>query len=189
MLCQNCNKNVATFFYTETINGKTHSIALCDECKAKHDHAKHYNEGFGNFFQEMMFPSSLFLSNAGPSFTSTVRRCPVCSASAAEIKSGKVELCRECYNFFKEDISSVLKAIHGSAKHVGRTPSYIKTEESPAKGNDRPEKEISEVKSEENEYEKLKKELGIAISEERYEDAAILRDKLKELEKEDNYEN
>ena len=56
--------------------------------------------------------------------------------------------------------------MHGNAKHIGKNVTY--TEEKEA------EPEISEL-------DKLKNDLKLAIKEQRFEDAAVLRDKINEM--------
>ena len=59
-------------------------------------------------------------------------------------------------------------------RHVGRKPKYLKENNM----------EINKEETKENsKIEKLKKELNQAVKEERYEDAAKIRDQIKEIEK------
>ena len=65
---------------------------------------------------------------------------------------------------------SIVK-IHGRTKHVGKNVTYTVDEEPKAA-------------EPENEVETLKNDLKQAIKEQRFEDAAVLRDKIKELTQE-----
>ena len=80
--------------------------------------------------------------------------------------------CSECYDVFSNPIDSLLKNLHGTAKHIGRG----------AKGEGEPIKEKVESKKL-TKKEELEAKLEKAIKEERYEDAAKLRDEIKEMNK------
>ncbi|HRT82669.1 MAG TPA: UvrB/UvrC motif-containing protein, partial [Oscillospiraceae bacterium] len=94
-------------------------------------------------------------------------RCPKCGSSFEDIaKSGKIG-CAECYNTFYEKLLPTRQRIHGRIRHSGK---------------------VSEAACEENkkqsELEKLRCRLNAAVEEQNYEEAAVLRDKIRELEKE-----
>ena len=74
--------------------------------------------------------------------------------------------CSECYNSFRKYLMPLLKRIHGSSRHYGKIPLAIVM---PAQGKP----ELAELKT------KLEK----AIRDEEFEEAARIRDALKELEK------
>lgn len=178
MLCQKCKKNNATFFYTQSVNGNTYSVALCDECKKEQfpntEHNSHYNLLSENIFNTSLFPSSLFYTPFLDQ-TKEEKRCSSCKASFFELCNGRA-FCPECYRVFSEELGGSLKNMHGSAVHKGRRPSRECAETTAAF-----EKSEKEPKKESEIY-LLKEKLQKAINEERYEDAASLRDKIKELE-------
>ena len=180
MLCQECKKNKAVYFYSETVNGKSYSVALCDDCKKKI-----VNGGIeigGNLsyslFDGLLFPSSLGLHSIYHE-ESREKRCNKCNSSFFELANGKREFCPECYSVFHNEISQLLLNIHGADRHVGKRPGNVYTKNaSSEKSKDSPLKEdifISEI-------EKLKNDLDKAIKDERYEDAAAIRDEIKRKE-------
>ena len=77
--------------------------------------------------------------------------------------------------------------MHGSSRHIGRKSKFSKQNEinTENKINDKKEgtSNVLENISEDNKLEKLQRELKEAIKDERYEDAAKIRDEIKELEK------
>ena len=88
--------------------------------------------------------------------------CNLCGFRFSDIRShGKVG-CPECYNTFSEELDGIIKQIHGSATHTGTSPSTLP----PTK---------------ESKLEILKEKLSQAISDEKYEDAAKIRDEIKAL--------
>lgn len=158
MLCEKCNKNQATTHIKTVVNGILTEHNLCSRCAAE--------EGYTGFPSNSLagLISSMF-GDSMPMKVSSVR-CPVCGATFSDIsKTGKVG-CSECYKTFYNELLPYLKRIHGSTKHVGKIPIS-----SP----------ITEESSMET-IESLRVELNRLVSEEKYEEAAVVRDKIKELE-------
>ena len=81
--------------------------------------------------------------------------------------------CSDCYDKFGDKLEPSIRKIHGKTKHIGKFISYDEKAE--------PEKEKKETKSEVSEIDALKEQLQTAINEQRFEDAAVLRDKIKDL--------
>lgn len=97
-------------------------------------------------------------------------QCSRCGTTLKALISGEAPFCPECYSSFGSDLSDYLTKIHGSAIHRGKRPSSIAVTN----------KKSSHVPYNDT-LEKLKKDLNSAILEERYEDAAQIRDKINEL--------
>lgn len=167
MLCQNCGKNEATTHIKRVVNGDTTETHLCAEC-AQHLGYGDMFSGFGlnldDFFGSFLGDSVQKLSSP------TEQRCPKCGCTFGDIvNSGKIG-CSECYRTFYDKLLPSIQRIHGRIKHNGKLVSAPQTEmkkEEPVK---------------ENPTEKLKKELEKAIADQEFEQAAVLRDKIKEIE-------
>lgn len=155
MLCSECKKNNATVFYQQTINGKVTELSLCPACAEKHGLLTG-----GSLFSEL-FNVPTFLTK---SHTSS-KKCTLCGSNETNfIKNGKVS-CPECYTVFAEELAAPIKRIHGNVSHIGRAPAKFK------KQNDK-----------KRELDELKRQLSEAVKNEEYENAAVIRDKIKELE-------
>jgi len=183
MLCQECKKNNAVYFYSENINGKAYSVALCEECRKKHGskYEKSLATDAYELFDSFMFPSSVIFQNQfGKALQKKEKRCSGCSSSFAELVNGKHPFCPECYTAFHDELSRLLVNIHGADVHKGKRPKTAESKE--------PEKEKAQLKEEipkesaENKLASLKEKLKKAIEDERYEEAAKIRDKIKEEE-------
>lgn len=185
MLCQNCGRNEANIRYTQIINGVKKEVAICSECAAKlglegMNFPLNFNSFLGDFFNDFT-NSEIF-----PRLDRSSIKCKKCGMTLDEfINTGKFG-CEECYDAFKEPLDSFLKNIHGTSQHIGRGPNGItpKLEVSDALYNS--DSKVDSKKTEDKKEEKdskteIEKELKKAIAEERYEDAAKLRDKLKEM--------
>lgn len=159
MLCTHCKKEQATLFYTQNINGKESSAALCPECAKK--------AGIGN----TSILSPLFHTTPQKNATAkdATKKCSLCGLRFEEILSmGKVG-CPACYDTFRDELADTIRSIHGGAKHCGMTPER-QTEVS-----------VAPQKKEPSEEENLREALSAAIRTENYEEAARLRDAIKAL--------
>lgn len=174
MFCEHCNQREATTHIKRNINGVKEEMHLCSQC------AKEL--GVMDEFRMPTMSDMLgdtFLGNflgAGVSAMNSlagVERCSSCSSSFNDIvKTGRIG-CADCYEKFSEKLEPSIRKIHGKAKHIGKFISYTQESE-----NDKPD-EKSRIDS-------LKEELKQAINEQRFEDAAVIRDKIKELQEGSN---
>ena len=192
MLCSNCGKNEANVHYTHIINGEKTEYNLCDECAKKlgiDEMDFSMPISFSNFLGDFFEEDSLLPSFSGNMIT----KCPKCGLTYDEFaKNGKFG-CGDCYETFADRIESVLKNLHGSAKHRGRAPQRLA--EKTSKLTEKDEKENKNNIKVENkplvdktmeQIDKLNNDIKLAIKEERYEDAAKIRDEIKKLEEKKN---
>ena len=164
MLCQICNKNIATVHFTQIVNGSKVDMYLCERC--------------ANQKNQIVFESPIsvhdFLMNIIGHNQLTANylehkvhdiRCNVCGTSYEDFKkTGKLG-CRNCYSVLEERLYPIIRRLHGNATHKGKVP--VKNDE-----------EINYYKR----IEELKEELSRAIQLEEYEQAAKLRDIIRDLE-------
>ena len=160
MLCEKCGKNHATTHIKTVIGGVVHEKNLCGYCAA----SEGYN-GFGhNSLTEML--TSVFGDVLASSKNAAASRCSCCGATFSDIaETGKVG-CSECYTTFYSELLPYLKRVHGSTKHAGKIPN----------------KAPLIVKPKEETVEDLRLRLSELVSSEMFEEAAIVRDKIKKLE-------
>ncbi len=174
MLCQNCGENEANIRYTKIVNGVKKEMALCEECSNKLGITSidfNLPINLSSFLCEFFNEEENFL----PSFINTEKLvCNECGMTYEEfVDTGKFG-CGNCYNIFSKKIDPILKNIHTGSTHVGRKGKINTTHTSLKK-----EALTQDNIKENNELEKLKQNLKLAIKEERYEDAAKIRDEIK----------
>lgn len=159
MLCEKCGKNHATTHIKTIVNGVVKEINLCAFCAAK--------EGYsGNSLANML--ASMFGEISSAESLKQQLKCSVCGSTFSDIaKTGKVGCC-ECYSTFYKQLLPYVKRVHGSTTHVGKVPNNI------------------EFTSKTETVEELRNELSRLVALENYEQAAIIRDKIKELEEKDS---
>ena len=182
MKCENCGKNEANVKYTQIVNGEKKQMFLCEECSKKLGISDmHFNMpiSFNNFLEDFFddMNEMSFLPSIGENLNQL--QCKNCGLTWDEfLHTGKLG-CSNCYDEFESRIDPILRSLQGATSHVGRLGEVKEGNEVKQNLDDK------EAKEEENisKIEKLKEELKQAIQEERYEDAAKLRDQIKEEEK------
>lgn len=211
MLCDNCGKREANVRYSENINGRRKELNLCEECSQKLGITNNMNFNmpidfssfFGEFMEDFATPDFMPLLNEVKTL-----QCDECGYTFDDIvNTGKLG-CGNCYSVFEERLDPIIKRIQGSNKHVGRIGKIIdnkisqkqqekdKTQEpknqanqsvveqQENKSNAKTQKDTTEnqINNEKQiKLEKLQEELKQAIKEERYEDAAKIRDQIKNM--------
>ena len=180
MLCDNCGKREANVRYSENINGRKKELNLCEECSHKlgidqMDFSMPID--FSNFFEGFMdnFGSSEFVPMLNELKT---LKCNSCGYTFDDIANTGRLGCKDCYSVFEDRLDPIIKRIQGSNKHVGRIGKIIDNKIDSKNSENKEEK----VKQPISEKEKLENELKEAIKEERYEDAAKIRDEIKKLD-------
>lgn len=173
MKCQHCNEREATTHIKKNINGHREEMHLCSECANELGVMEEFrmpsmSEMFGDTFLGNFLGAGVAAMNS----LAGVDRCQSCGSSFNDIvNSGRIG-CADCYDKFSDKLEPSIKKIHGKTKHIGKYISYEKGDEKSAE-----EPEISEL-------EKLKAQLSDAVKEQRFEDAAVIRDKINELQEE-----
>jgi len=161
MLCDICGKKIATVHLTEIINGEVRELHLCEDCALKKSQEVQQQFSLGDILaglvEEITTPEAR-----------EILKCKKCQMTYQEFKKIGRLGCSNCYLAFKNQLSQLLRAIHGSNTHQGKVP--------PTKFKLKIDIEIEE----------LKKRLKRAIELEEFEEAAKIRDKIKELEKKKN---
>ncbi len=155
MKCDVC-ENEATVFLTQIINGQMTTVNLCDSCsKAK---GVTDETGFGL--------AEAFLGGKQPPATmsSGDAVCPSCGFTAGQLKKIGRMGCPDCYGAFRDGMDHLLKAMHKGTRHVGKTPARLMSEGQLEGG-----------------LEMLAADLETAVEEERYEDAARLKQQIQDL--------
>lgn len=183
MLCQNCGKNEANIRYTQIINGVKKEIALCSSCAKKLGMENlempiNFNTFLGDFFND--YAETEFL----PMLQTNELKCKNCGMTYSDFINTGMFGCSNCYDVFSSPIDSLLKNLHGTAKHIGRGPEGKAETITITKNNSTKQNKNENVNDNKNNKKgSLEKELEKAIKEERYEDAAKIRDELKEMNK------
>lgn len=166
MICQACGKHPATTHIKTIVNGELSELSLCSECAQKMG----YDNIFGNWGLNFGSLLGSFFSDHAEEIPDTIR-CKGCGSSFEDIaQSGKVG-CAECYHTFYDRLIPSIQRIHGNTKHCGKNPNLTVQSDCTAI-----------AKKSQDELEDLRNQLKEAVEVQNFEQAAVLRDKIKELE-------
>lgn len=177
-LCDRCKKNTATVLVESIVNGVKSQNHLCQECVVKLESSFGNIGNIGNianianisfdsflksFLETIVFGSEYFTK---PMETNVNPVCGTCGQTYEEFMQTSRLGCADCYNVFRPQLEVLLKNIQGSNVHDGKIPSRAGSELLFKK-----------------ELNNLKNLLRTAVQEEEYEKAAALRDKIRQLQK------
>ena len=165
MLCQNCNKKEAAIHYKEVVNNQMTELHLCEEC------AKEKGFDFPSFVLANLLgglAETMGKPKAPPVVSEEDKtKCSRCGLTYLLFKQSGRLGCGQCYESFKEPLTLILRKIHGGITHMGKAPPGIGQKVETGR-----------------EILRLKQELSGAVKREAFEEAAKLRDQIKELQKE-----
>lgn len=174
MVCQECNQRPAALHFTKIINGEKKEIHICDKC-AQEKGDLFMQSGANGFSINNLLAGLLniepFLQQKKTSTFPHVEelKCKNCHLTFKEfVHVGKFG-CATCYEAFKDSLDPILKRVHGgNTAHVGKIPERLGE-------SIHLRKQIKDLKS----------ELKALIDQEEFEQAALVRDQIRLLEKGD----
>jgi protein arginine kinase activator len=155
--CENC-KEPTTIHLTQIINGVMHKIDLCAKCPQ----AKNIDDPTGFSLADQL----LGLGAAEEmKANSDELACPKCGFTQVDFKKSGRLGCPVCYETFRQGLEPLLRNMHRGPRHKGKIPARCEN--------------ASELRSR---LESLESALKSAVDKEDYEEAAALRDRIRELE-------
>lgn len=156
MICDSCKDKGATVFLTQIVQGEVKKVNLCQDCSQE----KGVTDPTG-------FALADLLVGIGSEQTVEVspadETCSACGFTRSDFKKTGRLGCSNCYEEFRDGLESLLRAMHKGVRHIGKVP----------------EGAVSDAM--EDQLEQLRTTLDEAVAEERFEDAASLRDQIKKL--------
>ena len=173
MKCTHCHEKEANTHIKRVINGKKEEMHLCAECAKELGVMENFD--FEPFSMDSFFGNLLGAGAAALNSLAGVERCNYCGSSFNDIINAGQVGCANCYDRFEDRLAPSIEKLHGRTKHVGKHVTY--TEDAEEKQTISEEKPVSAE-------EQLKADLKLAIQEQRFEDAAVIRDKINALKEE-----
>ncbi|MFD1363498.1 UvrB/UvrC motif-containing protein [Lentibacillus salinarum] len=167
MECQECHKRPATLHFTQVINGDKTEVYVCEACAKEKGYMSYPEEGYSlHHLLSGLFNSTFENAKAAQGQQTTELQCPQCAMTLSEFKRIGKFGCPTCYETFSDHLDPVFRRVHsGNTTHHGKIPARIG-------GNMRIKKEVDAYRE----------ELQRLIKREAFEEAARVRDKIKELE-------
>ena len=158
MKCSNCKEKPATVHLTQIVGDKMQKLDLCEDC-AK---AKGVNDPGGFALADLMLglgaSQEMEQSSGGVEI-----KCPRCGFTQADFKKSGRLGCPECYKTFAEGLEGLLKTMHKGTRHVGKVPQAFQQNRDLA-----------------DRLKVLHKKLSKAVEDENFEQAALLRDEIRQ---------
>jgi protein arginine kinase activator len=157
MLCCVCKEKEAKVHLTQIVGDKMQKVDLCEECAA----AKGVNDPTGFSLADLLL--GLGASQEMEQASGGVElRCPTCNFSQADFKKAGRLGCADCYVTFAEGLEGLLKSMHKGTRHIGKVP----------RGRQKSRELSLRLKQ-------LNQRLEDAVSAEKFEEAAQVRDEIK----------
>ncbi|MBI3324995.1 MAG: UvrB/UvrC motif-containing protein [Candidatus Omnitrophica bacterium] len=161
MVCDSCKQQQATVHLTEIVNDQMTELHLCETCA--NQKGAQVESHFG--LADLLAGLADFGKTQEPEEETTTKACPSCGMTYEDFRKVGRLGCADCYGTFKRSLASLLKRIHGSPHHLGKAPVRLV----------KPPKAKSELAD-------MKRRLERAIEMEEFEEAARLRDQIREME-------
>ena len=160
MKCERCGQREASVHYTEVSGEGNKEIHLCEICAKK--------EGVESALGGHII--SHFLAGIAEEATGELKKeekflqCTHCGLSYSEFRRIGRLGCPHCYEAFAKKLKPLLRRLHGSTRHIGKS--------------------VLSGDGKKDELRALRLDLERAIGEEAYEEAARIRDRIREVMKE-----
>jgi protein arginine kinase activator len=163
MRCENCGSENPVVHLTQVVDKETRTLHLCRKCAEE--------KGVDKSSVPENFPLADLLAQMGreeslPERWSEIPPCSFCGLTFARFREAGRLGCPHCWSSFEPQLRGLLRRIHGRSQHVGKV--YL----SPDPSTSEREKLLDT----------LRRKLSRAVEFEDFEQAAELRDRIRELE-------
>jgi len=166
--CDQCGREPATVHVTRVVNGEKTEMHLCATCAAEHGEFEFMVEpkfSIQNLLAGLLNYEGGIQSAVGPAPARSLH-CEDCDLSYQDFaRTGRLG-CGACYRHFSQQLEPLLRRIHGSSVHAGKVP-------------ERAGKEVRLRR----EVKRLKEQLAQCVAQEDFEQAARLRDRIRDIER------
>jgi len=160
MKCEICRNNDAVIHIQQIIGTERIDLHLCEACALERGIMT--SSEHGELSLSSLLTGLIDIRDAKEQQKSI---CPRCGTSRREIQERRQAGCAECYSCFSKEILALMQKSSGKNRHRGKYPHRLLAYK----------KILLDVM-------KLKEGLKEALGREDYEKAAVLRDRIKELE-------
>jgi protein arginine kinase activator len=165
MKCDFCDTK-ATVFLTQLVEGQMKKVRLCDPCAKE----RGVTDPTGFSLADMLLTGQ----SSGPGIVAEAvltgplghaKQCATCSFTLEDLKRVRRFGCSDCYGTFSEEVTLMVRGMHKGTSHLGKVPQGLMA------GQIRDQR-----------IEELRSRLDQAISSESYEEAAGIRDEIRNLD-------
>lgn len=162
MKCDFCEKK-ATVFLTQLVEGQMKKVCLCDTCAKE----RGVTDPTGFSLADLLLGGIA----AGKGSVTPVktggagRKCPTCGFTLEDLRRVRRFGCSDCYTTFAEEVGQMVRGMHKGTSHIGKVPAGLMA-----------------MQVLHQRLEELRSRLDQAVSSESYEEAAGIRDEIRNIE-------
>jgi protein arginine kinase activator len=165
MDCCICKQKEATVHLTQITGDKMQKVDLCEDCAKQ----KGVNDPAGFSLADLLLGLGA-AQEIEQSAGGAQLKCPKCGFTHADFKKAGRLGCSECYVTFAEGLEGLLKTMHKGTRHIGKVPQSLQQS-----------RDLAER------MKGLRKKLEKAVADEDFEQAARLRDEMKQITARQDY--
>jgi protein arginine kinase activator len=165
MKCDFC-ENKATVFLTQLVEGQMKKVCLCDGCAKE----RGVTDPTGFSLADLLLgglpggPGTV-TGNTSQVPSGNGKKCPTCSFTLDDLRRVRRFGCSDCYGTFGEEVSQMVRGMHKGTSHIGKVPEGLMA-----------------LQFRSQRIEELRSRLDQAIASESYEEAAGIRDEIRNLD-------
>jgi protein arginine kinase activator len=176
MECQECHERPATVHFTQVIQGQKMEVHVCRVCAKEMGYMSYPEEGHSlhNLLSGLFnFDTSGLTKPQGKTYQQLHDlQCPKCEMTFSQFKQVGKFGCAVCYETFNDRLDPIFRRVHaGNVKHNGKIP-----------------KRQGGYLHKKKQLEDLKAHLKKLVENEEFEEAAKIRDQIRELSQQDDSE-
>ena len=168
MKCDFCDKK-ATVFLTQLVEGQMKKVCLCDNCAKE----RGVTDPTGFSLADLLLgglpggpgTGMVTASSSSPTPVGNGRKCPTCGFTLDDLRRVRRFGCSDCYATFSEEVTQMVRGMHKGSLHIGKVPEGLMAQQ-----------------YRHQRIEELRSRLDQAIASESYEEAAGIRDEIRNLD-------
>ncbi len=165
MKCDFCEKK-ATVFLTQLVEGQMKKVCLCDGCAKE----RGVTDPTGFSLADLLLgglpggPSTGTTGAPSPA-PGNGKKCMTCGFTLEDLRRVRRFGCSDCYGTFGDEVGQMVRGMHKGITHVGKVPEGLMA-----------------IQFRHQRIEELRSRLDLAIASESYEEAAGIRDEIRNLD-------
>lgn len=165
MKCDFCDHK-ATVFLTQLVEGQMKKVCLCEPCAKE----RGVTDPTGFSMADLLLggmSAALGHGTAVPVSHGShgmARKCPTCGFTLDDLRRVRRFGCADCYTAFAEEVGHMVRSMHKGSSHVGKVPEGLMA-----------------MQVLHQRLDELRARLDRAIASENYEEAAGIRDEIRNL--------
>jgi protein arginine kinase activator len=160
MRCDFCETR-ATVFLTQLVEGQMKKVCLCESCAKE----RGVTDPTGFSLADLLLGGSPPKPRRRRKSASNRRQCPECDFTIEDLRRVRRLGCAECYTAFADEVGQMVRGLHKGQSHSGKIPSGLAASHALHQR-----------------LEELRQQLEQAVAAESYEEAANIRDEIRNIE-------